>query len=136
MPLTSFLGRDDELAELERLLGQARLVTLTGPGGAGKTRLALEVRREHAWSGVRTAYGWPIWPASPSADLVPSLVMEALGVRQSGDVPVMEALRFRLQSAAAATGAGQLRASAGRVRRARRCAAAQLPGAAGAGDQP
>jgi len=41
-PLTSFVGRDRELAELETLFGSARLITLTGPGGSGKTRLALE----------------------------------------------------------------------------------------------
>ncbi|WP_330293023.1 AAA family ATPase [Streptomyces sp. NBC_00576] len=38
----SFVGRRQETAELRRLLGAARLVTLTGPGGVGKTRLALE----------------------------------------------------------------------------------------------
>jgi predicted ATPase/DNA-binding SARP family transcriptional activator len=41
--LTSFLGRDTELAQLSELIGQSRLVTLIGPGGAGKTRLACEV---------------------------------------------------------------------------------------------
>ena len=41
-PVTSFIGRATELAELERLLGEKRLVTLTGVGGVGKTRLALE----------------------------------------------------------------------------------------------
>ncbi|MEU6188584.1 BTAD domain-containing putative transcriptional regulator [Nocardia sp. NPDC047038] len=40
--LTSFVGRDDELARIALLLARARLVTLTGPGGTGKTRLALE----------------------------------------------------------------------------------------------
>ncbi|WP_157121481.1 BTAD domain-containing putative transcriptional regulator [Nocardia miyunensis] len=41
-PLTTFVGRDDELAQISALLGRSRLVTLTGPGGTGKTRLALE----------------------------------------------------------------------------------------------
>lgn len=45
--LTSFVGRDDELAEIAGLLGQARLVTLVGPGGAGKTRLATEAAARH-----------------------------------------------------------------------------------------
>ncbi len=40
--LTSFVGRSRELAELGRLFARARLITLTGPGGSGKTRLALE----------------------------------------------------------------------------------------------
>src|SRR5688572_27483742 len=42
-PLTSFIGREVELAEIQRLLRERRLVTLTGPGGSGKTRLATEV---------------------------------------------------------------------------------------------
>ncbi|MEU0485923.1 BTAD domain-containing putative transcriptional regulator [Streptosporangium sp. NPDC006013] len=42
-PLTSFVGREGEMSELRALLGEARLVTLVGPGGAGKTRLAGEV---------------------------------------------------------------------------------------------
>ena len=41
-PLTSFLGREQDLARVEKLLEQARLVTLTGTGGTGKTRLAME----------------------------------------------------------------------------------------------
>ncbi|WP_089921086.1 BTAD domain-containing putative transcriptional regulator [Lentzea albida] len=49
--LTSFVGRDDELAEIAALLGQARLVTLVGPGGAGKTRLATEVAARHPLHG-------------------------------------------------------------------------------------
>ena len=40
--MTSFLGREGELAALDQLLGGARLVTLTGVGGVGKTRLAVE----------------------------------------------------------------------------------------------
>jgi predicted ATPase len=39
--VTSFVGRQQELARLTRLLGAARLVTITGPGGVGKTRIAL-----------------------------------------------------------------------------------------------
>ena len=41
--LTSFVGREEEITEVERLLGQTRLLTLTGPGGTGKSRLALQV---------------------------------------------------------------------------------------------
>src|SRR5579859_2424555 len=41
--LTSFIGREQELSDLVHLLGAARLITLTGPGGSGKTRLALQV---------------------------------------------------------------------------------------------
>ena len=44
--LTSFIGRGQEVAILTRLLGDARLVTVTGTGGAGKTRMAIEVARD------------------------------------------------------------------------------------------
>ncbi len=97
-PLTSFLGREGDLARLESLLAQARLVTLTGPGGAGKTRLAIE-------AGERMSGRFPdgVWLANlagiRSPGLVPVQVMEALGVRQEAGVPVLEALRFRLRAA-------------------------------------
>jgi DNA-binding SARP family transcriptional activator len=43
IPLSSFIGREQEMAQIKRLLAQHRLLTLTGPGGSGKTRLALQV---------------------------------------------------------------------------------------------
>ena len=97
-PLTSFLDRTEVLARLEALLGHARLVTLTGTGGAGKTRLAVECA-------IRLVGQFPdgVWLADlagiASQTLVAAQVMEALGVRQEGDLSVLEALRFRLQSA-------------------------------------
>jgi len=98
VPLTSLLGREEELAALGELLGKARLVTLTGAGGAGKTRLALELA-----AGVLERFPDGVWLADLAGitepELVPSQVMEALGVRQSRDMPVIEALRFRLRSA-------------------------------------
>ncbi|MEU4236122.1 BTAD domain-containing putative transcriptional regulator [Actinoplanes sp. NPDC026619] len=45
--LTSFIGRDDDLARIDTLLAAGRLVTVLGPGGAGKTRIALEAGRRH-----------------------------------------------------------------------------------------
>jgi len=46
-PLTSFIGRDDDLARIDTLLALGRLITVVGPGGAGKTRLAVEAARRH-----------------------------------------------------------------------------------------
>jgi DNA-binding SARP family transcriptional activator len=98
-PLTSFIGRDQDLAHLEGLLGGARLVTLTGTGGTGKTRLALE-------AGAQVVDRFPdgVWLAELAGIADPGLVavqvMQALGVRQAGDVPVLDALTYRLRSAA------------------------------------
>ena len=96
--LTSFLGREQDLDQVEKLLAQARLVTLTGPGGTGKTRLAVE-------AGARLVGRFPdgVWLAELAGVVDPGLVaghlMTALGVRQAGDVPVLDALIYRLQSA-------------------------------------
>ena len=96
--LTSFVGREQELAMLGKLVGEARLVTLTGPGGSGKTRLAVEFA-----AGVVERFADGVWLGELAGlsdpGLVGAQVMEALGVRQAGDVPVLEALRFRLRSA-------------------------------------
>src|SRR5690348_6261818 len=96
--LTSFVGRDQELVGLGKLLGEARLVTLTGPGGAGKTRLAIEFAASMVG---RFADG--VWLAELAGVFDPGLVaaqvMETLEVRQAGGVPALEALRYRLRSA-------------------------------------
>ena len=77
--LTSFIGREREIAEVKALLSKARLVTLTGSGGAGKTRLALQVAAD-----VMEGYPDGVWLAefAPIADptLVPKTVATALGV--------------------------------------------------------
>ncbi|MGW2160566.1 ATP-binding protein [Nonomuraea sp. NPDC001699] len=73
--LTSFVGRDGDLAEVAALLSAARLVTLLGPGGAGKSRLAVEIARGH-----HDAVLVELAPLSPGADLARA-VLAALGVR-------------------------------------------------------
>jgi len=88
--LTSFVGRSVELDEVGELLARYRLVTVTGPGGMGKTRLAGEVARRVAG---RFADG--VWLTALAGvaepDLVPAAVAAALGIRQGGR-PAMEAL--------------------------------------------
>lgn len=77
--LTSFVGRADELARL-RELRSARLVTILGPGGTGKTRLAVEAARD------RDACFVDLSPVD-DGDLVPYALLGALGLRESGFVP-------------------------------------------------
>ena len=64
VPLTNFIGRDRELAELRRLVASTRLLTLTGAGGCGKTRLALELAA-NVLDVFPTAYGWSTLRRSP-----------------------------------------------------------------------
>jgi len=88
-PLTTTLGRERELEALDRLLAESatRLVTLTGPGGSGKTRLALVAAtraQEHYRDGAVLV---PLEAVREPA-LVLTTVAAALGVRESGDDPV------------------------------------------------
>ncbi|WP_143447710.1 BTAD domain-containing putative transcriptional regulator [Kineosporia sp. R_H_3] len=77
--LTSFVGREQEVAELAAVLGVSRLVTLVGPGGAGKTRLSVEVGRGHAREGREVRL---VELAPHGADDVATAVADALGVRE------------------------------------------------------
>ncbi len=89
--LTSFVGREREIAAYTLLLGEARLLTLTGTGGAGKTRLALQVAArvvEHYPDGVWVADLAPLADAA----LVPQTVAMACGVTETAGRPVLEAL--------------------------------------------
>jgi MoxR-like ATPase len=78
--LTSFVGRDRELGELRAALAETRLLTLVGPGGCGKTRLALQVASE-----VLDRFSGGVWwvELAPVADqqLVGGAIADALGVR-------------------------------------------------------
>ena len=81
LQLTSFVGRAREMAEARRLLGESRLLTLTGPGGSGKTRLALAVADDVLEDFEGGA--WAVELASLSdADLVPQAVAGALSMRE------------------------------------------------------
>jgi predicted ATPase/class 3 adenylate cyclase/Tfp pilus assembly protein PilF len=94
--LTSFVGRARELAEVRQLLSANRLVTLTGAGGVGKTRLALRAAAE-----LHGAFPDGAWLISlaPVADpaLVPSAIAQALGVREAGGRTLAEGLRDHLR---------------------------------------
>lgn len=85
-PATAFVGRDLELTEVASVLAEAegRLLTLVGPPGAGKTRLALQVAREQLATGAHRD-GVHVVPleAVRDPDQVPAAIAEALGVRPS-----------------------------------------------------
>jgi hypothetical protein len=94
--LTSFIGRENALSELERLLPSARLLTLTGTGGTGKTRLALKLAER-----VIRGYSDGVWlvelaPLSDPAQ-VPSAVLSALSLRELTDKSPTASLIAHLQ---------------------------------------
>jgi predicted ATPase/DNA-binding SARP family transcriptional activator len=117
-PLTSFVGRDEDVTRVVKMLAEGRLVTLTGPGGAGKTRLAIETAAlieedsPPGTAGIAAAPGQArggtrVW----LADLAP--------VTDPGEVPyaVLRALGIRESPVIAHAGAGQLDALAEPVQR-------------------
>jgi predicted ATPase/DNA-binding SARP family transcriptional activator len=86
--VTSFVGRDTEVDRVLVLLGRARLVTLTGPGGVGKTRLAVEAAaRLPAGSDIAGGV-WFVDLASVSDEVeVATAVADVLGIREEGVTP-------------------------------------------------
>jgi non-specific serine/threonine protein kinase len=94
--LTSYIGRGQEIADLTQMIAATRLLTLTGPGGIGKTRLALEVA-----SRALVEYHDGVWlvELAPLSDpaLVPCAVARALGVDEEPGRPPVEILRDWLE---------------------------------------
>ena len=89
--VTSFVGREHEIAELKQSLTKTRLVTLTGSGGTGKTRLSLQVATE-----MLDRFKDGVWfiELAPITDptLVPNTVANILGVREEPGRPLMTTL--------------------------------------------
>jgi predicted ATPase/DNA-binding CsgD family transcriptional regulator len=106
LQLTSFVGREREAAEVRRLLSTARLLTLTGAGGCGKTRLALHVAAGLAGSGPEIRF-YPdgVWLVELAALGDPALVAQAvastLGVREVPSRSVLDGLVDALRGKAA-----------------------------------
>jgi ATP/maltotriose-dependent transcriptional regulator MalT len=98
--LTSFIGREEAVHDVAGLLEECRLVTVTGPGGSGKTRLADQVARQVAG---RFADG--AWLAGLAAVRDPAqvaaVVAAALGIREQPGVPAAETLARVLELALA-----------------------------------
>jgi len=94
---SSFVGRERELVEVKRTLAMTQLLTFTGTGGCGKTRLALEVARE-----LVGAYPDGVWlvELAPVQDptLVPQAVASALDVREQPDRSLTETLSDYLKA--------------------------------------
>jgi non-specific serine/threonine protein kinase len=89
--LSSFVGRERQLAELRRLLRKSRLITLTGPGGAGKTRLALRLAAD-----VLDRHPEGVWlvDLAPLSEprLLAHTVAAACGIKEERRRPVLEIL--------------------------------------------
>lgn len=89
--LTSFVGREDDVAEVKKLLRNSRLLTLTGAGGIGKTRLTLQAAAD-----VMNDYEDGVWfvelASLVDGELVPQAVASVLGVKEEAGRPVAEAL--------------------------------------------
>jgi predicted ATPase len=93
VPATPFLGREDEIASVVALLGDStiRLVTLTGPGGTGKTRLALQAAAE-ASDGFPDGIFWVALASLRDPGLVPGAIAAAVGLREQAGRDEQDAL--------------------------------------------
>ncbi len=89
--LTTFVGRQAEMVSVMDLLGTNRLVTLTGPGGTGKTRLALHVASRVLHHFVDGVFFVPLASIADPSLVVPTIA-EALGVKEMGERPIPELL--------------------------------------------
>jgi predicted ATPase/class 3 adenylate cyclase len=95
--LTSFIGRSSEIGNVRQLLCTERLVTLTGPGGSGKTRLAVQVATEmteHFQDGIFFVALAPV----TDAGLVPSTIAQSLGMPETPGQSIVDRLKAYLQN--------------------------------------
>jgi len=94
IPASSFVGREQEMADVQRLLADTRLLTLTGPGGVGKTRLALEAGRDLDRGQIFADGVWLIGLA-PLADaaLLAHEIAAGLGVREEAGRAILDTLQ-------------------------------------------
>ena len=83
----TFVGREREIAAIGQIFGKTRLLTLTGAGGSGKTRLALEVATRKSADGTPGA--WVELAPLRDPSLVPTAILAALGVRDESDTPAV-----------------------------------------------
>lgn len=96
MPSTSLLGRERELGEIKTFLREVRLLTLTGTGGVGKTRLAIEAVRDAAGLFPDGTVFVALAPLSDSTFVLPTVV-QSLGLREARGKTLRETLRAYLR---------------------------------------
>lgn len=96
IPLTSFIGRERELEEVKPLLFNTRLLTLTGAGGSGKTRLAIRVATDLIES-FKDGVWWVDLAPLMDQMLVPQAVASVLGIREMANQSLIEALTSYLR---------------------------------------
>ena len=94
---TSFIGRERELADVRRLLGSSRLLTLLGMGGLGKTRLSLQIAADQIHDFPDGAWFIDLAPISDPALMV-SETAQVLGVREEPDRPLLQTLCAHLKN--------------------------------------
>ena len=90
--LTSFIGRKNEIAEVKQELNDHRLVTLTGSGGTGKTRLSLQVAAELLEKFDHGVWFVELAPLSDS-ELIPLTILSAIGIKEQPGKPPLELLK-------------------------------------------
>jgi predicted ATPase len=95
VPLTSFVGRTAELAELRRTVGQNRLVTLTGAGGVGKTRLAVQLSAHLADDFASTVHYVDLAPIT-DPEIVGIAVARAMGLPDQPGSSTIDTLTRRI----------------------------------------
>ncbi len=97
VPLTSFVGRHEELKEIARLLSSSRLLTLTGPGGVGKTRLAIQTAND-SMKMFKDGVFWVGLVGLLDENLIPQEIAQSLNVRETSSEPLIETLKTYLKS--------------------------------------
>jgi len=91
IPLTSFIGRRRETAEVKHLLSTTRLLTLAGPGGSGKTRLAIQVATD-LLDAFEDGVWWTDFSALTDGILVPQAIAKTLGAQEVVHQPLLDTL--------------------------------------------